>query len=398
MNEYYKSSDYYPDDKDIYDFLSSTGAPHPGMVDFLADYGIFCSFKNNKDDIQKYLSYLFLSWPKAGALLEMVDNRDTEEHLTTSDVEIVADMDTVRAAIEAVKNLRSKRDREHYDLKFGTNEVEATITYIYQDTSKTRVLQKRERQVELWVTIKETSLQLRHTNNNATANKIVENFLGLLAEKNNAIADKLKPRYISFDKITSASARVQFFKDMMTNIPDFSWKDVTNIKVGKIPKHFSKNTEDDDDEIDADEAVSKVIIYGTRLFSTNEFQNLVAKGFFITAATWKSEYAPEAPDQVEFVAGFSDPETCKLFGFKATGKYLSIDGVVQSKRDMLPASSAKAYTTRLEVALRSAFESATVQPAATPPPTPASPATTATAQSSKAGAGKSTATIGAPTR
>lgn len=114
MNEFYKSSDYYPDDKDIYDFLSSTGASHPLMLDFLADCGIFCSAKNTKEDVQHYLSYLFLSWPKAVRLLELVDNRDTEEHLTTSDIPLVTDMDTVRAAIESVKKYRSEKDRENY--------------------------------------------------------------------------------------------------------------------------------------------------------------------------------------------------------------------------------------------------------------------------------------------
>lgn len=289
----------------------------------------------------------------------MVDNRDTEEHLTTSDIDVVSDMDTVRAAIEAVKKRRAKTEREHYELKFGVDEVEATITYIHLDTSKTRVLQKRERQIELWITITGKGLHLRHTNNNATAIEVVENFLGELAEKNKELADKLKPRYISFDKVASADARVQFFKDMMTSIPDFSWKDVTNIKVGKLPKHLAKPADGEDEEVDIDDAVSKVIMYGTRLFSTKEFQNLVAKGFFITAATWRSEFTPDAPDQVEFVAGFSDPETCKWFGFKVTGKYPTVDGVVQSKREKLAVSSAKAFTTRLETALRSAFEKAT---------------------------------------
>lgn len=73
MSKYFKDSDYYPDDKDIYDFLDSQTKNTKAMINYLRKRNIFASVSSEKDDLQKFVSLLYFDWESAKELVDLVN-------------------------------------------------------------------------------------------------------------------------------------------------------------------------------------------------------------------------------------------------------------------------------------------------------------------------------------
>lgn len=88
MAKYFKASDYYPDDKDIYDFLDSQTRSINPLLTFLKSKNIFASKLSDKEYLQNYIALLYLDWESANRLVDIVDIRETDEKVRHTEFNI----------------------------------------------------------------------------------------------------------------------------------------------------------------------------------------------------------------------------------------------------------------------------------------------------------------------
>lgn len=361
MSKYYKASDYYPDDKDIYDFLDSQTRSVTPLLAFLKSRSIFSSKDSDKEDLQNYISLLYFDWDSANKLVNIIDLRETEQKLRHTKYNITAEPHLVKGMSDFIKNERHDTKRETYNIQSHGDEVDIHVTYLDVDTSKTRVLQKKEKELHITANRTDEGWAFRHTDNER-AKEIVDHLVEKLGKTTNQ--ETITEKSIDISHIVDNKLRVSFFKKAMSDIEGMRLIDVSNIKVDRLIPIHSDSAADDEENGDqeADEELEqklkKVVMYGADLFTTHEFQELVSQGFHISGAKWKSEKKAGQGEQVEFSANFGSPTDGKDFAYKVLGVYRRDDsGELKQAKEKVYGSEKKEYLSALESSAYNALQS-----------------------------------------
>lgn len=255
---------------------------------------------------------------------------------------------------KVVRDERHEPKREVYRIFEHNNEVDIYVTYLDVDTSKTRVLQKREKELHITATQTDSGWSFRHTDTDRAKN-IVKEIVAKIGEATNQ--ESVTEKDIDISNISDNNLRVSFFKQTMSGIENFRLIDVTNIKVDRLTKD-NRGDDEEDDEEELQEKLKKVVMYGVDLFTTPEFQELVNQGFFISGAQWKSEKTDAQGERVEFSAGFNLPTEGKEFVYKVLGVYrLDDSGNLLQTREKAYGSEKKLYLAALESSAHKALTS-----------------------------------------
>lgn len=344
-NKYFKASEYYPDDKDIYDFLDSQTRSNDHLMTYLRNRGIFVSKNEPKEDLQRYVSLLYFDWRSAVQLVNMIDLRETEDKLANRKVSIPSTQEHLDEALRRVQNMRQVPNREVYQLRRTETGIIVDVKYIDVDTSKSRVLQKRERELEIRIDDNNGELSIRHTDC-AKAKSIVENVLGELMDVVNV---KVLPQtYIELKSIKEHRKRLMFFIKLMREIPGFKLINVSNLKIEKMPRQEDEKSKDMDEE-ELRDKLKRAVLIGDQLLLAREFQEFSDRGFFISSATWLSEKDGGYGPQVEFHAGFNDPSEADEFSYKVMGEYEKDEnGEFFKQRKKVEGSAKRNYLEALE--------------------------------------------------
>ena len=359
MAKYFKASDYYPDDKDIYDFLDSQTRTTKQMASFLKSRYIFSSKDSDKEHLQTYISLLYFDWPSATKLVDYVNIRETEQKISHTKVGISAEVETVNNIVNEVKDERHDNFREIYQITNNGDDIEISVLYIDVDTSKTRVLQKREKELQIIASKEGDEWAFRFTNTERSKT-IISNIKRKLMSATEA--EDCEERIIDISHINSHVQRVEFFKTMMTDIQGFQLRSATTLKVDRLSTDSSSEDGEDDNEDEENSALqynlNKVIMYGSDLFTVREFQDLVDEGFFISSAQWKSQKTDSSAEIVEFSAGFNDSKEGKNFDYKVLGIYrLDDTGNLKMVRERVYGAEKSEYLSALEKSAYNALES-----------------------------------------
>lgn len=360
MGKYFKASEYYPDDKDIYDFLDSQTRKTDQVLVFLRTRGIFCAKQTPKDHLQTYVSLLNFDWPSAVRLVDTIDLRETEDKLTNRKIEIDTNADQISDAIKKVQIERQNPNREVFKTKREGDAVVVSVSFVDVDTSKSRVLQKREKELDIRINPLKNEVNVTHTDS-PRANEIVESVLQALMTANNAV--ELKETKIDLSHIRDHKLRLEFFVKMMREMPGMVLLDVSNVKVDRVPPSPSaqdtgENSEKSDEPIR--EKLKRVVLMGEQLLLTQEYHELTERGFFISSANWQSEKADGRGIRVEFHAGFSDSSDAKEFSYKVMGEYhRDDDGELLAQRRKVFGAERVAYQDALEKSAFSALRAVT---------------------------------------
>jgi len=352
MAKYFKASDYYPDDKDIYDFLDSQTRSVKPLLTFLRSRNIFSSKLSEKDNLQNYISLLYFDWDSANKLVDIVDIREREQKVRHSQFNIDTESDVIHSMANIIRDERHEAKREVYRISRHNDEIDIHVTYLDIDTSKTRVLQKKEKELQVTATKTEGGWSFRHTDSNRAKN-IVTNLVAKLGEATNQ--ETVTEKNIDISHIYDNTRRVSFFKKTMSDIEGFRLIDVTNIKVDRLLLPEGDNNDSEEEE-ELEEKLKKVVMYGVDLFTTPEFQELVKQGFFISGAQWKSEKSDGQGERVEFAANFNNPSEGKDFVYKVLGAYRIDDsGNLLQTKEKVFGTEKKTYLAALESSAHAAL-------------------------------------------
>ncbi len=315
---------YCATDKEIYDLLMSSKQQITGsvMLELAKDRGIFYSPKDSRETLCNNLSLLPHDYHDLNTIFTHRGQSGKAEKLTSVILNIPLTIDEIKEVANEYKE-QAPADEIVITNQIGTDRYNLRVSYSEIDYSKTRLVQRRQKEAEIEFIIEGDKAIMRSPANDKAID-IVHNLKDLFDAK------KKTDIPTSFIELTEFNnfERTEFFTSLISKLPDFNLHDVTSLKVESNVKEVEENELDFDDDQNTELAkqemialVKDVALRGKSLLGSSEYQQLKTKGFYITSIIWRSVKKSHPFQIVEFVADFEDPEFCKGFKYNVRGAF-----------------------------------------------------------------------------
>ena len=169
-----------------------------------------------------------------------------------------------------------------------------------------------------------------------------------------------------------------FFTSLISELDGYKLNDVMDIKVeSKLHDPAPNLTETDEDEETSepkeniDEAVARVrmlsvveniILKGSLLLNSAEYQQLRQKGFYITSIVWTAKQTEAPYDVIELDAGFDHPREGTGFRYNVRGVYRYFNGTPTKTLRQIPKEDRPPYFSLIERTARDVVKKLTSPP------------------------------------
>lgn len=329
MSEYLNQ--FFATDKDIFDLLASAKQKlTEGVLREIArDRGIFFSPNDTRDDLADALSLLPFT---LNELLDLMDRRETtrrNEKTTTITLGAQIEADDIKAAIKEYQNEVGPTEKVDSHLK-GADEVVLNVEYDEMDYSRTRLIQRQRHDATIKF-VQQNGKTVIRLPASEKSQRIVENLTSRIESRRKALVPR---ETIELDSDFDADERTTFFTRLMSELPGYTLKGVTNLRISPS----KRSTADDDDlaDIDDDERevanremlviVKSMALTGENLIASEEYQSLRKRGFYITSITWRADQTSIPYDAPHLHAEFADGEAGTGFKYSVKGIYRFQEG------------------------------------------------------------------------
>lgn len=319
-------------DNDIYDLLVSGKQRLTESVlrEFARDRGIFCSPEENREELADYLSVLPHSFHDVAAIVQKREPGHRREKTTFVRLNATIPVEELKAVAEEYEI--TVRGREKVVYRPASNDgFVVKVTYDEFNHSRARLLQ-RERQeadIEFLVQDGQTVVRLPATDK---AKKIVAALKESVERRRKATIDEDS---IELTELTMPEQRSKFFTRLISTLPGFRLRNVMSLKVSSKLSEDGEDDEaqdledEDEDEVGAEmfaAVVHSMQLSGQNLVQSQEYRDLTARGFYITAISWRSESEGNPPDIIQFDAGFQDRKQGTGFKYSIQGAFRAHKG------------------------------------------------------------------------
>lgn len=312
---------YFATNKEIHDLLFSAKQKVTEAVlhELLRDRGIFCSPADSREALVQYLSLLPHDYADVCGVLERREASKRGEKTATVSLNTELTPDELKEIVAEYQKAEVQEVvRSH---KKSETEFVMNVTYSEFDYSKTRLLQRQDRDAELVFTKVGGRTEVRIP----------------ATDRARAMVDKLKERIetqkkatiqleeIELTGLTTAEQRTTFFTRLISSIPNFPLETASRLRVA----HSTSEQDEEGIDIEGDEVsdaeekmlgvVENVALSGENLVASEMYQELKAKGFFITSITWRAKQNVVPYAIIECDAGFEDRQAGKKFRYSVHG-------------------------------------------------------------------------------
>jgi hypothetical protein len=354
---------YCATDKELYDLLmaSKQRITESILLGFARERGIFCSPRESRESLVDYLSLLTYTYADLDAMLgHRAATQRTEKRMSIR-LNSAVNLEDIKAVCTEYKEGASG-DEKVVTKQEGTNKYTATVNYSELDYSKTRLLQRRDKEAEIEFFIKDNETIIR-----MPANPKAQSVVDRLKRSLDVRAQTTIPaEAIELSHLKTPEVRTRFFTSLITSIPGYRMENVTDVKVESKLHDYPPpdDLEEGDDEADettleekaAERAMLSVVeniaLKGQGLLSSPEYQQLKEKGFFITNIVWKSRQLDHPYHIIEFDAGFDEPREGKGFKYNVRGVYRYVNGVHTATLRQIPKEEKPPFFDLLEQTAR----------------------------------------------
>jgi hypothetical protein len=365
---------YCATDKEIFDLLSASKQSITDVIllDIARERGIFYSPSESRDVLINRLSLL----PYGHADLETIlDHRATTqrtEKRSSITLRGAISMEDIRAVCGEYREA-APADEKVATRQEGTNKFTATVNYSELDYSKTRLLQRREKEADVEFVVKDNETTIRIPAN-PKAREIVETLREALGRRANR---DVEADEIELSALTTPEERTTFFTSLITGMSGYTLSDVKDVKVESRLNSASADLDiPEDDEADADSdtdlaarramlaIVENIALKGSLLLNSAEYQQLRQKGFYITNIVWTAKQNEAPYDILEFDAGFEYPREGKGFKYNVRGVYRFLNGSHNKTIRQISKDQRQPYFNLLENTARDVLKNLSEQAAA----------------------------------
>ncbi|WP_141323177.1 hypothetical protein [Myxococcus sp. AB025B] len=373
MTSLTKSSLYYADDKDIYDFLLNhrREVPFNALLEIARSRGILLSQSDSHEEIASYISSLTFDWPHLSQLYERVQTADRIEKTSSIILTSTVSHSQLTAIIDQTSKKRQLGGNEAYRITQGGNTTTIEVTYSeLPDPSKNRLEQRRERKLSISITPQDDGIHVRH-DANKRADEIITSITSAIENKTGQPVEKA---LIELSGIKSPDSRTGFFLTLMRSITDCRLVDVTHVSVDRISEESDdeESTQQSDDShtpqptrprTRRDRKMTGLVrswLKGNALLQTRHYQDLIKEDFFISHAIWVVEREKGPARQIIFEAEFGNPNAATGFRYHLKGTFeKKRDGQWRTTSSPVSDSDRSEFSGLIEMAARKALQAAT---------------------------------------
>lgn len=319
---------YYATNREVRDLLLSAKQRITEKVlhELLRDRGIFYSPNESREVLADQLSMLTQDYADVCGILERRESSKRGEKTSTITFAANVDPAELKAIVEEYQKDETQENVRHYQR--GVNEFVMNVTYSEFDYSKTRLLQRTERDATIEFVNKDGRLELRLPATEK-ARDIVEKVRARIEAKTK---QEIQLEEIELTGLTSPEDRTSFFTRLISSLPNFPLDNVLRLRVAHSDDEGLDGLDLEDEEAeDAAEkmlgVVENVALSGENLVASEMYQDLKGKGYFITSITWRARQTVDPYAKVEFDAGFENKKAAKGFRYSVRGAFRFKGGV-----------------------------------------------------------------------
>lgn len=311
---------YFATNKEIHDLLLSARQKVTESVlhELLRDRGIICSPQESREALSQYLSLLPHDYADVCGVLERRESSRRGEKTATVTLNIALTTEELKDVVEGYQQAEvHEAVRSH---KRSESEFVMNVTYSEFDYSKTRLLQRQDRDavIEFVQVDGRTDVRIPATDR---ARSIVDKLKERIEAKKLV---QLQVDEIELTGLATPEERTTFFTKLISSLPNFPLETVSRLRVAHSTVEPDENDIDIEEVSDAEEkmlgVVKNVALSGDNLVASEMYQDLKEKGFFITSITWRAKQKVAPFSIVEFDAGFEDGQAGKKFRYSIHGE------------------------------------------------------------------------------
>lgn len=314
---------YYASDKNVFDALNQHKVDTPTVVKLFQRRNVVISKKTPREELAKYFSTLTHDYYDHKEIAARLGVAVRRERTTSMDVLGVCDADELHGVIEQLKKemeasgdtVQIRREGDNFTIRVQYSEVD----YKRSEFSQVQV---RDGTVEF---VKSAAGYVVRNTQNEYINGVRET---LLAKVESAISEPLTKMVVALFDIPSAKLRSRFFHELVSSLPSFVRRDVTDVYV------FKAKPEGEDLEDDAsDTYVERVFMRGIGVSRSEILNSLLdEEDYYIIKIGWTATELLGDGNVYDIEAGFADPKDCTGFSFILSGVFPLEEGKISTRR------------------------------------------------------------------
>lgn len=317
---------YFATNKEIHDLLLSAKQKVTESVlhELLRDRGIICSPQEARDALVQYLSLLPHDYADVCGILERRETSKRGEKTATVTLNVALTSSELKEIVEGYQQAESHETvRSH---RRGETEFVMNVTYSEFDYSKTRLLQRQDRDAAIEFAQVDGRTEVR-----IPATDRARSIIDKVKERIEALKKiQLQVDEIELTGLATPEERTTFFTKLISSLPNFPLETVSRLRVAHSTVEHDESDIDLEEVSDVEEkmlgVVENVALTGDNLVASEMYQELKAKGFFITSVTWRARQKVAPFAIVECDAGFEDRQAGKKFRYSVHGEFRFKDG------------------------------------------------------------------------
>lgn len=314
---------FYATDKNVFDALNEHKVDMQTVMKLFARRNIVVSKKTGREELAKYFARLthdYFDHKDIAARLGIAPRR---ERITSMDVNGLTEIDELQAVVGQLKNeLETSGDVVQFSRDGDSLTINVQYTTVDYKRNEFTQVQVRDGTIQF---VKSPEGYIVRNTQNEYLNNVRETLLEKLEKTSEKPLTKVA---VSLFDITSPKLRSKFFHELVSNLPGYIRKDVTDVYVFK-----AKPEPDDEAEDEADTHIERVFLRGNGVTRSEILNELLEEDeYYITKIGWTAAEISGLGNIYDIEAVFSDPRDCTGFSFILSGVFPAEDGVVSSRR------------------------------------------------------------------
>lgn len=318
---------FYATEKDIFDALSSKKKKITKelLLDLCNQRGIILSEAEDREDIIEYLAMLPFSFNSLSEITSLIRTLSRAEKTTSSEIASPMTATEITRVVSALKRDREQNGEAYSVISESKDKTVVKISYSVIDLGMTRLRQRVDREDVIEFVNEAGTTKIRRPANE----KMEEVTTAFVSEYRKQAGKPIAQETISLAGIQDSKLRTYFFVELVTKMPNLALSDVTHVRVSILGDHREISEDDESDNEEAEEVmigyVKRAALDGVGLLYSEEYQDLSAKGFYISEIRWNAIEKKGEKNKIKFEASFADPEQCSVFLYNALGYYKNTD-------------------------------------------------------------------------
>lgn len=320
---------YYASDKNIYDALNQSKIDGDTIQSMFRRRNIICSKSTKREDLSQFFSRLTHDLLDHQDLSEKLGIVPRRERMTA--VDLLGDAPGDLALQRAVEQLKSKLTMQGDVVQVHVDGpiVTLTIKYSVIDYKRSEFSQLQHRTGFIEIIQEQGRLVVRSTKSDYMDDARDELIKEIEAETDH----ELSRDEISLFLHPAPLVRSKFFYDLISGLPGYARKDVSDVFVYKPRPARQEDLGEDEDE--GDPHIERIFLRGVGVSRSDLLRDLTQeKSYYIAKIGWLAVEKLGAGAGYELEATFADPKDCIGFSYIVRGVYdLGEDGkMMKNKR------------------------------------------------------------------